>query len=118
MNMAFRVQQHVIRLEISVDNTLRVDVFQCAAKLCHPKTNSFFCEAFSRYVKSKIATIHEVNHNVAIDVSYTPLSRNGIDIHVLHILETVSQVAKKRMVQMLKHSPFSDNVTNAFRPYN
>lgn len=40
------------------------------------------------------------------------------DVHILYILETVTQVAKERVVQMLEHSAFADNVPYALRTYN
>lgn len=36
-----------------------------------------------------------------------------VNAHVFNILETVSQVAKKRMVQMLEHSTFANDIPYA-----
>lgn len=38
--------------------------------------------------------------------------------HVLNILKTVAEIAQKRVVQMLKHASFSDNIANAFGPHH
>lgn len=38
------------------------------------------------------------------------------DAHIFNVLEAVSQVAKKGMVEVLEHPPFSDDISYAFRP--
>lgn len=35
-------------------------------------------------------------------------------VHVFYVLEAVSQVADKGMVDMLEHASFSDNISNTF----
>jgi len=37
---------------------------------------------------------------------------------IFDILETVSQIAKERMIEMLKHATFSDHIPHALRPYD
>jgi hypothetical protein len=44
----------------------------------------------------------------------TPIiARRYQHAHVFHILEAVSQIAKKRVVQVFQHSSFSDDISNA-----
>lgn len=64
MNMAFRVQQNVIRLHIAVNDTLRVDVPQCATHLQDPEPDRILCETFSRYVEAQVTTVHQIHHNI------------------------------------------------------
>jgi len=47
MDMSFRVQQHIVWLDISVDNTLLVYVADRAAELGYPKADCFFCKRLS-----------------------------------------------------------------------
>lgn len=65
MDMSLGIQQHVIGLEIAMDDTLRMDILQGAAKLGHPEPHCFLREALARDMKSEIAAIHQVDHNVA-----------------------------------------------------
>lgn len=41
-----------------------------------------------------------------------------MDVHVLNVLETVSQVANEWMVDMLEHATLSNDVSNALGSYN
>lgn len=63
--MSLRIQKYIIGLEITMDDTLRVDVPQGTSQLCHPKPYSFLGETLSRNVKPKIAAIHQIHDNVA-----------------------------------------------------
>jgi len=65
MDMSFGIQQHVIGLEIAMNDTLRVDILQSTAKLGHPEPYSFLCETLARDMKPKITAIHEIDHKVA-----------------------------------------------------
>lgn len=38
------------------------------------------------------------------------------DAHVLYILETIPQVADKRVINMLEHAAFSNDISHAFGP--
>lgn len=40
------------------------------------------------------------------------------NVQVFDVLETVSQIAEERMVEVLEHPPLTDYVANAFRPYH
>ena len=42
----------------------------------------------------------------------------GRDVQVFDILETVSQIAKERVVQVLEHASLSDDVSHALGPYD
>ena len=116
MDMTFRIQQNVIRLHISVNDTLRVDISQRTAKLCNPKSDSFLCKAFSRDMEPQVTTIHQIHDNVAFLRSVRRITGKGSnrDVHVFDILKAVSQVAKEGMVQMLEHASFTNDIPYAF----
>lgn len=63
--MTFRIQQHVIGLDITMDDALGVDVFQGTAEFRGPESHCFLGETFAGNVESKIATIHEIDNDVA-----------------------------------------------------
>lgn len=63
--MSLRIQQYIVGLEITMDNTLRMDIPQGTSQLCHPKPDSFLGETLPRNMKPKIAAIHQIHHNVA-----------------------------------------------------
>jgi hypothetical protein len=85
-----------------MDDVLAVYISQSASELGNPKSNSLFGEGLSRNVEPQVSTSHQINH----------------EVHVFNVLETVSQVTDERMVDIFKHSTFSDDVTHAFRSYN
>lgn len=116
MDVSFRVQQDIVRLDITMDDALRVDVFQCAAQLCNPKSDGFFCETFSRDMEPQVTTIHQIHDNVAFLRSVRRITGKGSnrDVHVFDILKAVSQVAKEGMVQMLEHASFTNDIPYAF----
>lgn len=64
VNMAFGVQQHVIRFEIPMDDTLGVDILQGTTKLCHPEPDCVLCEALAGDVEAEVTAVHEINNNV------------------------------------------------------
>lgn len=66
MDMAIRIEQHVIGFDIPMHYALLVDVADGAAKLCYPKPHRLFRKRLPRNVEAKIATIHQVDHDVAI----------------------------------------------------
>ena len=73
MDMTFRIQQDVIRLHISVNDTLRVDISQCATHLYDPKPDSLLCKAFSRNMEAQVSTIHQIHHDITSkDISMGP----------------------------------------------
>lgn len=69
MDMAVRIEQYVVRLDVPVHNALLVDVAHGASKLGHPETHCLLCECLSRDVESQVATVHEVDDNVPGPVS-------------------------------------------------
>lgn len=104
-------------------DALSVNIVQSACKLRHPESNSLFGEAFPRYMESKITTVHEVDNDVSRGVSARPqlsslkkrYGRFLLDIHVLHVLEAVSQVTEKGVVKMFEHAPLANNIPHALR---
>jgi hypothetical protein len=69
MNVAVRVEQHVVRLDVPVHDALLVDVAHGASKLGHPEAHCLFCERLSRDVESQVAAVHEIDYNVSALVS-------------------------------------------------
>lgn len=64
MHVAICVQEHVVRLYISVDDALAMHIAQGAAKFRYPKANCFLCKRFSRYVKTKVTAAHEIDDEI------------------------------------------------------
>jgi hypothetical protein len=56
--MAVRVQQNVIRLDISVHDALLVDVAHGTPKLGHPEPHSLLCKSLSRDVEPQVTAVH------------------------------------------------------------
>lgn len=77
--MSLRIKQHIVGLEITMDNALRVDIPQGTSQLCHPKPHCLLGETLPRNMKPKIAAIHQIHHNVAKigGVSLCTLAKNG-----------------------------------------
>jgi hypothetical protein len=102
MDVTVSVQQYVVWLYISMDDALGMYVSQSTSKFCYPKSHSVLCECFPGDVKSKIAACHQI-HN---------------QIQVFYILEAVSQIAEKRMIELFEHTAFSYYVAHTFRSYH
>lgn len=62
--MTIGVEEHVVRLDVSVDDALTMDVSQGTAQLGNPEANSLFSKCFSRDMESQIATTHQVDDEV------------------------------------------------------
>lgn len=77
MDMAIRVEQHVVGLDVTVDDVLLVDVAKSAAQLRDPEANGLLGKGLSRDVEAQVSTRHKIDDNV----------------QVLDVLEAVSQVA-------------------------
>jgi hypothetical protein len=120
MDVPLGVQQYVIGLQITMNDTLRVNILQGTTKLCHPESHRFLCEALARDMKPEIATIHEIDHNIAGEgVSDLAHTWNRMeDVHILYVLEAVSQIAKERVIEVLEHSAFANNVPDTLRADN
>ena len=118
--MAIGIQKHVVGLDVSVDNVLSVDVAQGTAELCDPKPYGRFGKRLSRDMETQITAAHEVNNQVPGPLSayFSANVELGGDIHVLDILEAVSQVTDKGVVDMFEHSPFSDYISDTLGSYN
>lgn len=100
MDVAISIQKYVIWLHITVDDALAVDIAQGAAQLGDPKSHGLLCERLAGNMESQVATAHQVDN----------------EVHILNVLETVSQIANERVVNVLKHATFANNVADAFRP--
>lgn len=102
MDMAIRVEQHVVGLDVTVDDVLLVDVAKSAAQLRDPEANGLLGEGLSRDVEAQVSTRHKIDDNV----------------QVLDVLEAVSQVAQERVVEMFQHPSFSNHVPHALTAYH
>ena len=120
--MSLGIQQDIVRLDVTMDNSLRVDISQSTTQLSYPEAHCLLCETFPRDVEPQVTTIHQIHHNVSSQLSATKdvgrveLGELLQDAHIFNVLETVSQIAKERMVQVLEHPPFTDDIPYAFRP--
>jgi hypothetical protein len=66
MNVALRIQQYVVGLDVPVHNALLMYVTHGAAKLRYPEAHGFFSEGFARNVKAQISTRHQIDYNVTV----------------------------------------------------
>lgn len=71
MNMPLRVKQNIVRLDVTMDNSLRVNVPQSATQLSYPEPHGLLCETFPRDVETEITAIHQIHHNVTSQLSVT-----------------------------------------------
>jgi hypothetical protein len=113
--VAVRVQQNVVRLDISVHNALLVDVAHGTPKLGHPEPHGLLCERLSRDVESQVAAVHEIDHNISAPcqpgAGAVSSSRH---VQVFDVLEAVTQIAEERVVEVLEHPPLSNDISDAF----
>ena len=115
MHVAVRVQQDVVRLDVSVHNALLVDVAHGTPKLGHPEPHSLLRERLSRDVESQVAAVHEIDHNVSVPCQPCAGAISASRcVQVLNVLEAVAQIAEKRVVEMLEHPPLSNDISDAF----
>jgi hypothetical protein len=71
-------------------------------------------------VKSQVTTIHEI-HNDVTDIGQPARSaRVGLSLysHVFNVLETVSQITQKGVVQVLEHPSFTYDISDTFRSHH
>lgn len=66
MHVSIGVKEDIVRLDISVDNVLGVDIFESASKLGYPKPNGVFGKGLSGNVKSQITTAHQIDHEIPV----------------------------------------------------
>lgn len=69
VDMAVGVEQHVVRLDVSVHDALLVDVAHGASQLGHPEPHGLLGEGLSRDVEAQVAAVHEVDYDVSGRVS-------------------------------------------------
>lgn len=100
MDVAIGIQENVIWFHITMDDALAVNIAQGAAQLGDPESHGLLCECLPGNVESQVAAAHQVDNKV----------------HILDVLETVSQIANERVVNVFKHATFANDVTDAFRP--
>lgn len=122
MDMPLGVEKDIVRLDVSMDDILAVDIAQGTAQFGYPESDGFFGEGLSGDVKSQVATAHEIDHEIpcgyAVSIYRGFEQRRGLagrSSHVFDILKAVAQVTDEGMVDMFEHSPLADNISNAFR---
>jgi hypothetical protein len=64
VDVALGIQQDVIRLDISMDDALLVDIPQGATQLRDPEPHSVFRKTLPRDMKSQVSTVHQVDHEI------------------------------------------------------
>jgi len=65
MDVAVRVEKHIVGLDIPVHDALLVYVAHGAAELRHPELHGILGEGLSRDVEAQVAAVHEVDHDIA-----------------------------------------------------
>lgn len=100
MDVAVSIQEHVIWLHVTVNDALAVDIAQGASQLGDPEPHGLLCECFAGNMKSQVAAAHQVDN----------------EVHILNVLEAVSQVANERVVNVFEHATFANDVADAFGP--
>lgn len=116
MDVSFGIQENVIRLDIAMNDTLRVNIPQGATHLSNPEPDGLLRKTFSRDMESQVTAVHQIDHDIASPDQHRAKEREAIrNAHVFNILEAVSQIAKEGMVQMLEHSALTYNIPYAFR---
>ena len=115
--MALRVQQHIIRLDVPVDDALPVDISQGTAQLGNPKPHRFLGEGLSRDMESQVAAGHQVDDDVPRREAPCKSAAAGIEAdghsHVLNVLKAVAKIANERVVEMFQHPPLAYDVPDA-----
>ena len=66
MDMALGIQQNIVRLDITMDDALAVDVAQRAAQLGDPEANGLFGEGLAGDVEAQVAAAHEIDDQIPI----------------------------------------------------
>jgi hypothetical protein len=66
MHVAIGIEKDVVRLDISVNNVLTVDISQGTPQLGDPELNRLLGEGLSGNVESQVTAGHEVEYKVAI----------------------------------------------------
>jgi len=80
MYMALVVQQYVVWFNVSVYDSLLMDISQRTTELCNPKSNRLFRERLPGDVEAEVTARHEIDNNV----SRVPVS-NYQDTNILLI---------------------------------
>lgn len=71
MNMPLRVKQDIVWLDVTMDDSLRVNVPQSATQLSNPESHSLLRETFPRDMEPEVTAIHQIHHNVTSQLSVT-----------------------------------------------
>ena len=75
MYMSTLVQKDIIRLDVSMNDSLLVTIPEGASQFGDPETHGILGERLARDVKSKIASVHEIHNDIAVlKVSGIPVS--------------------------------------------
>ena len=66
MDVAVRVKQDVVRLDVPVYDALTVYVADGAAELCYPEAHGVLCKCLARDVEAEVTAVHQINDDVAV----------------------------------------------------
>ena len=65
--MAIATDQHILRLEISMDDAVRVQVLESCHKVCEIELRSLEVKLANTFDKcTKVATLHVLHHHVEV----------------------------------------------------
>lgn len=96
--MSLCIQKNVVGFDIAVHYALAMKIRHTRGQLCCPEANYGLRKVtLGIYVISKITTKHEVKNEEAIII----------------VLESIAEVAQERVIDLLKQSPFLDDVSNS-----
>jgi hypothetical protein len=74
MDVAIGIQQHIVRLDVPVHNTLLMYISNGTSKLGYPEPYGLLCECLARDVKAKITAVHQIDHDVSTVGQYSRLA--------------------------------------------
>ena len=66
MNVAVGIQQHVVRLDVPVHDTLGVYVADSAAQFGYPEAHGVLGESLARDVETEVAAVHQIDDDVSV----------------------------------------------------
>lgn len=119
--MPLGVEQDIVRLDVSVNDVLGMDIAEGAAQFSNPETDSLLGKRLSGDVESQVAAAHQIDDEIpgeyAVSIGFHQTGRCNLSweggSHVFDILEAVPQVTDEGVVNVLQHSSLADDVSDA-----
>lgn len=85
MDVSFGIQENVIRLDIAMNDTLRVNIPQGATHLSNPELDGLLRKTFSRDMESQVTAVHQINHDIASQISTAQRKERPFVTHMYSI---------------------------------